>query len=110
MERQIWRDVIAALPDHWIDSAAQVVLRRLVTQAAIAERHEQRLRELRAQDQDDTEDAAELVVAHSIVAKTVAHLLRELRATPRARTAARAAGPQLDQAPKSRPWEIKARG
>jgi hypothetical protein len=37
-----------------------LVLRRLVAQAAIAERREARLRLLRAQDLDEGEDAAEL--------------------------------------------------
>jgi len=110
LEQQIWRDVIAALPDHWLDLAGQIVLRRLVAQAAISERREQRLRELRAQDLDNTEDAVELAVAHSATAKTVAYLLHQLRATPRSRMTSRTAGPQHEQTPKGRPWEIRARG
>jgi hypothetical protein len=109
LERRIWRDVIAALPAHWVDLAGQIVLRRLVAQAAILERREARLRELRAQDQDDTEAAIELATSHSATSKTVAYLLSQLRATPRSRIVSRAAGPQLEQAPKWRPWEIKAR-
>jgi hypothetical protein len=38
----VWREVIAALPPHWVDPAGQLILRRLVTQAAIAERLEVR--------------------------------------------------------------------
>src|SRR5262245_40920258 len=83
LERRIWRDIVAALPDHWLDLAGQVVLRRLVAQAAISERREARLRELRAQDLDQSEDAAELAVAHGAGSKTVAYLLHQLRATPR---------------------------
>jgi hypothetical protein len=109
IERQVWRDVIAALPDHWLDLAGQIVLRRLVAQAAIAERREQRLRELRAQKLDGTEDAVELSTAHGVTAKTVAFLLHQLRATPRSRMVSRTAAPQVEQAPKWRPWEIKAR-
>jgi hypothetical protein len=67
-----------------------------------------RLRRLRAQEQDDREEAAELTIAHGAVAKTVAQLLAQLRATPRSRMASRAAGLRLDQASESRPWEIKA--
>jgi hypothetical protein len=107
-ERGVWRDVVAALPGHWIDPAGRVVLRRLAAQAAIAERQEMRLRQLRAQDADNTEAAAELTIAHGAVAKTVAQLLAQLRATPRSRMASRAAGQRLDQASESRPWEIKA--
>ena len=108
LEQRIWRDVVAALPGHWVDPAGQVVLRRLAAQAAVAERQEMRLRQLRAQEQDDQEEAAELTIAHGAVAKTVAQLLAQLRATPRSRMVSRAAGLRLDQASESRPWEIKA--
>ena len=74
-EARIWRAVIDALPAFWIDGAGEHVLRRLVAQAAILERREQRLRALRAQDRDADEEADELVVAHSAAAKTVAYLL-----------------------------------
>jgi hypothetical protein len=67
-----------------------------------------RLRQLRGQEQDDREEAAELTIAHGAVAKTVAQLLAELRATPRSRMVSRAAGQRLDQTSESRPWEIKA--
>ena len=61
------------------------------------------------QDQDNGEDAAVLAAWHGVSAKTVAYCLSQLRATPRSRIVSRAAGPQREQAPKSRPWEIKAR-
>ena len=110
LERQIWRDVVDALPAHWRDFAGQLLLRRLVAQAAIAERREARLRQLRAQDQDSGKDADALAALHGVSSKTVAYLLGQLRATPRSRMVSRAAGPQFEQAPKSRPWEITARG
>jgi hypothetical protein len=109
LEQRIWRDLVAALPAHWVDLAGRIVLRRLVAQAAISERREARLRELRAQDQDGSEAAIELATAHSATSKTVAYLLSQLRATPRSRIVSRAAGSQFEQAPKWRPWEIKAR-
>ena len=109
LEKQIWRDVVDALPAHWLDPAGQLILRRLVAQAAISERREVRLRQLRAQDQDDGEDAAELAAMHGVSSKTVAYLLSQLRATPRSRIVSRAAGPQFEQTPRWRPWEIKAR-
>ena len=109
LEKQIWRDVVDALPAQWLDLAGQLVLRRLVAQPAISERREARLRQLRAQDQDGGEDADALAALHGVSAKTIAYLLGQLRATPRSRMVSRAAGPQFEQVPKSRPWEIKAR-
>jgi hypothetical protein len=44
-----------------------------------------------------------------VLAKNVAYLLTQLRATPRSQQRARAAGAQMEQAPDSRPWEIKAK-
>src|SRR5262249_36872722 len=58
LEQRIWREVVDALPSRWLDSAGQVILRRLVAQAAVSERQELRLRQLRAQQQDDGEEAA----------------------------------------------------
>jgi hypothetical protein len=109
LEQRIWREVVDALPAHWLDLAGQIILRRLVAQAAISERREVRLRQLRAQEKDDGEDADALAALHGVSAKTVAYLLGQLRATPRSRIVSRAAGPQFEQAVKSRPWEIKAR-
>ena len=109
LEQRIWRQVVEALPGHWLDTAGQVILRRLVAQAAVSERQELRLRQLRAQQQDDGEEAGALAAQHGGVAKNVAYLLSQLRATPRSRTVSRAAGPQIEQAPDSRPWEIRAK-
>ncbi|HEY2402918.1 MAG TPA: hypothetical protein VGI23_21375 [Steroidobacteraceae bacterium] len=108
VEKKIWRDVVAALPDYSIDSAAQLVLKRLVTQAAIAERREQRLREMRATDQDATEAAVELINDHCTTAKAVTYLLAALRATPKSRVRASTSN-SLEERTLSRPWEIKAR-
>ena len=63
VEARLWRAVIDALPSFWIDPAGEVVLRRLCAQGAIAERREQRLRQLRATGCDDGEEADELAVA-----------------------------------------------
>jgi hypothetical protein len=98
------------LPAHWLDPAGQQVLRRLVAQAVICERREVRLRELRAQGQDGSEEADALAAAHSATAKTVAYLLTQLRATPRSRVVSRDAGPKVEETPQARPWEIQARG
>ena len=109
LEKRIWQDVVSALPPNWLDLAGQLILRRLVAQAAISERREARLRQLRAEGKDDGDAAAELAAMHGVSSKTVAYLLGQLRATPRSRIVSRAAGPQCEQAPKWRPWEIKAR-
>ena len=77
------------------------MLRRLVAQAAIAERRETRLRQLRAQDQDGSEEADALAALHGASAKIVAYLLGQLRATPRSRMVSRAAGPQVEAPPNS---------
>src|SRR5215831_19948607 len=82
-EQRVWREVIAALPAHWVDPAGQLILRRLTAQVAIAERLEVRLRQLRAEDQDSGEAASTLAVEHDLAAKAVANLLTQLRATPR---------------------------
>src|SRR5262245_34656418 len=63
-EAQIWRAVVGALPDRWIDAAGEQILLRLVAQAAIAQRHEGRLRELRAQRSPDDPEIAALSTAH----------------------------------------------
>src|SRR5262249_46021245 len=107
LEQRVWREVIAALPPHWVDPAGQLILRRLAAQAAIAERLEVRLRQLRATDQDSGEEASALAVEHDLAAKAVANLLTQLRATPRSGTVPRAAGPRIEQTPQWRPWEIR---
>jgi hypothetical protein len=109
LEQRIWREVVDALPGHWLDTAGQIILRRLVAQAAVSERQEDRLRQLRAQEQDGGEEAVTLAAQHGVLAKNVAYLLGQLRATPRSRMVSRAAGSRLEQAPDSRPWEIKAK-
>jgi hypothetical protein len=108
LEQAIWTEVVDALPPYWVDAAAQLVLRRLVAQAAIAERVEARLRLLRAREQDATDDAEALGARHAATAKTVTYLLTALRGTPRSRDIARKAGPAVDHVPPFRPWEIEA--
>jgi hypothetical protein len=108
VEKRIWKDVVAALPDYAIDSAAELVLKRLVCQVAIAERREQRLRDMRATNQDDTETATELAREHCTTAKAVIYLLAALRATPKSRMRASSSN-SPEELTRSRPWEIRAR-
>jgi hypothetical protein len=112
IEARIWRDVTDALPGHWIDLAGQLVLRRLVCQAAIAERKEQRIRRLSRDVSDAVDEQLDaLAVSHSATAKTIAYLLAQLRATPRSRMVPRDARFEPSRRePESRPWEIRAGG
>jgi hypothetical protein len=107
-EAQIWRAVVGALPDYWIDAAGEQILLRLVAQAAIAQRHEGRLRELRAQRSADDPEIAALASTHRDTAKSIAYLLATLRATPRSRVVSRAAGPKMSEVPHSKPWDTRA--
>jgi hypothetical protein len=107
-EVQIWRAVVGALPDHWIDAAGEQILSRLVCQVAIAERCEHQLRQLRAQKSSDDEAIAALAGTHRDTAKSIAYLLATLRATPRSRVVSRAAGPKMSEVPHSRPWDTRA--
>ena len=112
VEARAWNDVVDALPSQWIDAAAQMVPRRLVCQIAIAERLEARLRQL-AMTADDPEalEAEQLLARmHRETAKSVAHGLTALRATPRSRMAAREGRSRFERgAGAFRPWEIVAK-
>src|SRR5262245_1729088 len=108
IESQIWRAVIDALPDHWIDAAGEQILSRVVCQAAIAEHCEQQLRQLRAQESGDDEAIAALAGTHRDTAKSIAYLLATLRATPRSRVVSRAAGPKMSEVARSKPWDTQA--
>jgi hypothetical protein len=110
LEQRVWREVIAALPAHWVDPAGQIVLRRLVAQVAVSERWEAQLRQQRAEGLDAGKAVAELVTMQGAAAKTIAHLLSQLRATPRSRMVSRAAGPQIAKTSSRRPWEIRSGG
>ena len=73
IEARAWNDVIDALPDRWLDPAGQLVLRRTVTQVAIAERLEERLRRLSEMEDDPEALEAEKTIAamHRETAKAV---------------------------------------
>jgi hypothetical protein len=62
IEARAWNDVIDALPGRWLDASAQLILRRVVAQVAIAERTEARLRELAGQD-----DTPEILQAEAVL-------------------------------------------
>jgi hypothetical protein len=66
LEQRIWHEVVDALPGHWLNSASQLILRRAVAQAAVSERQEARLRQLRAQGEDDDDEVALLAAQHGV--------------------------------------------
>ena len=112
IEARAWNDVVDALPDRFLDPAGKLVLRRTVTQVAIAERLEVRLRRLADMGDDPEALAAEaqLAAMHRETAKAVIHGLTALRATPRSRMAARESRSRFERgAGALRPWEIVAR-
>jgi hypothetical protein len=108
-ERRIWKAIVDALPAYWIDPAGQLVLRRVICLTASLACWEVQLRELRARGAADSEEATKLVAAHGNTAKVVTYLLGQLRATPKARVISRNAGVKIEEVPRARPWEIKAR-
>jgi hypothetical protein len=109
-ERRLWTGIVDSLPSHWLDQAGQLILRRVVSLSASLERWEVQLRELRAGDAAGSDEAIKLAVQHGNTAKVVTYLLGQLRATPRSRDRARAAGSKVAETPRVRPWEIRSHG
>ncbi len=112
IEARAWNDIVDALPGQWIDASAQIVLRRVAAQVAIAERGEARLRDLAMREDDPEALEAEQVLAsmHRETAKSVIHGLTALRATPRSRMAPREGRSKFERgAGAFRPWEIVAK-
>jgi hypothetical protein len=109
VEAQCWNDVVDSLPGFWIDTAGQLILRRLAIQTAFVEHLEQQIRDLL---QDGAADDAKLVALtgiHIQVSKSVTYLLTQLRATPKARILPRDQRMEPSRRePESRPWEIRA--
>jgi hypothetical protein len=111
IEVRIWNEVLDALPDHWIDGAGCLILRRICAQSAVCERQETRLRVYRAQEQDDSEEFVALATQHGVTAKNVAFLLDQLRATPKSRLRPPVAGSRIERhASDFHPWEIRGGG
>jgi hypothetical protein len=108
-ERRIWKSIVDALPPFWVDLAGQQVLRRAVSLAASLEGWEIELREYRARGTVGSEEAVKLAGQHANAGKTLTYLLGQLRATPRSRVISRNAGVKVEEAPRARPWEIKAK-
>lgn len=108
-EARAWRDVIDALPGFWIDTAGQLILRRLAIQTAFVEHLEQQIRDLLQDGVPDDAKLTALAAIHAQTAKSVAYLLAQLRASPRSRMVPRDARFEPSRRePASRPWEIRA--
>jgi hypothetical protein len=115
-EARAWNDIVDAMPGQWVDLAAQMVLRRLVCQIAIAERLEARLRKLAGMAKDATDVIEFLEIEHALAAvhretaKSVIHGMTALRATPRSRMAPREGRSRFERgAGAFRPWDIVAK-
>jgi hypothetical protein len=112
IEARAWNDAIDSLPGQWVDPAGQLVLRRVAAQAAIAERLEDRLRRVSEMADDPEALEAEKVMAtmHRDALKAMVVGLDALRATPKARMAAREGRSRFEGAAmRSRPWDIMAK-
>jgi hypothetical protein len=108
-EQQTWRAIVDSSPGGFLDGAAQVVLRRVITQVSIAERHEERLRRI-AESGGDLESELEIAGAHREASKAIISGLTALRATPRSRMESRDARNTFKHSPRGRrPWDIEAK-
>jgi hypothetical protein len=87
-----------------------LLLRRAVAEIAIAERHEQRLRQVVAAG-GPLEAELALAKEHRETCKSITALMTALRATPRSHVELRAARSAFDRSPSGpRPWEFVLEG
>jgi hypothetical protein len=106
-EQAAWRAVVDSSPERWLDPAAQQLLRRLVVQLGLAERFEQRLRQVVAAG-GPIEAEIELARVHRDTSKSIVAMMTALRATPRAHVELRAARSAFERSPSGeRPWDIE---
>jgi hypothetical protein len=112
LERRLWNSLVDSLPDRWLDTAAQDLLRRAVTQSAAAERLEALLRKMRKAglDSPGNPEFQQTIIAHREAAKSAAFLLTALRATPKSRTQSREARVANEKIVPAKPWLVKADG
>lgn len=103
LEAAIWDSIVTGSMAGAIDPAAAQLLRRLCAQAAVAERLEQKMRELRRRDADRGDELDAMVAQHAEATKLVQSLMASLRATPRSRTRTR--NTEERQVPLVRPWD-----
>jgi hypothetical protein len=111
-ESAAWRAIVDASPDGWLDGAGQLILRRIVAEIAVAERHEERLRRI-AESGGDLEAELEVASAHRVTMKSIIEGLTALRATPKSKmmnsNASQLARNAFTRSPSGRrPWDIEA--
>jgi hypothetical protein len=108
-EAAAWKQVIDSMPDQWADGGAQILLRRVASMAAYAERDEARLRQLATSDGDHLEVEIALRRLHRATTRELASILGALRATPKSRMRSRDSGRAFARSPSGRrPWEVRA--
>lgn len=110
-EAKAWRSIVDASPDGFLDGAAQLILRQVVAQVAVADRHAERLRALASQPEDHVEAEIAIARAHREATASIVKGMTSLRATPRSRDRPRDAGRLFDREPPAgqvRPWEVRA--
>ena len=104
-EQKAWRAVVDASPDGFLDGAAQLVLKHVVTQLSVADRHAERLRRM-VTTGGELEDELEVAKAHREAMKAVIAGMTTLRVTPRSRIRIRTAGNAFAASPSGRrPWD-----
>jgi hypothetical protein len=106
-EQRAWRAIVDASPDGFLDGAAQLLLRQVVAEIAVADRHAERLRRMAASREGVAlEDELAIGRAHRDVVKSIIAGMTALRATPRSKVRPRDAGRAFDRAPSGpRPWD-----
>jgi hypothetical protein len=88
-ERRARQAIVDASPDGFLDGAGQLILRQVVTQVAIGERHARRLRKMVEAGVDDVEAEIMIGRAHAEAMKNTVHGMTALRATPKSRMRSR---------------------
>jgi hypothetical protein len=103
-EQAAWRAIVDASPERYLDGASQLLLKQVVIQITVADRHAERLR--RMAQHPDLEAEIVIAKAHRDALRAITAGMTALRATPRARQASRDAGRAFDRSPAGpRPWD-----
>jgi hypothetical protein len=106
-EQKAWRAIVDASPDGFLDGAAQLLLRQVVAEIAVADRHAERLRRMAVSRHGVAlEDELAIGRAHRDVVKSIIAGMTALRATPRSRVRPRDAARAFHRSPSGpRPWD-----
>jgi hypothetical protein len=106
-EKELWREIVSAMPPHWFLSSTQPMLRRLVSHSATAERLEECMRNIdwKRFEESDAYVARYNEMQRMYVKATqqVSALSHRLRLTPLARNSPQTA--ETKKQLRARPWE-----